>query len=152
MIQAAIVNKLIEATNNVGEQLIATRFETGKPSVVQSALLKENVCILVGTTGALRGQVILSFDRQTGLDLSNRIMQGFGSGEWDDMSRSALQEFGNMIMGSFATLLSSENITIDITPPSLVEGDNIQIVGEAGIKVPLRNGDNEVFLTTMLKS
>ncbi|NLZ52161.1 MAG: chemotaxis protein CheX, partial [Thermoanaerobacteraceae bacterium] len=44
-----------------------------------------------------------------------------------EMSKSAIAESANMILGNAATLLYDKGIKIEITPPSLMMGDNIQI-------------------------
>ena len=43
------------------------------------------------------------------------------------MAKSAISELANMIMGNAATLLYNRGINIDITPPSLLMGENMQI-------------------------
>lgn len=42
--------------------------------------------------------------------------------ELNEFSMSALSELGNMILGNAATIFSTQNILIDITPPTLVRG------------------------------
>ena len=43
--------------------------------------------------------------------------------ELDEISTSAICELGNMIMGNASTAFSVKNIGIDITPPTMCEGD-----------------------------
>ena len=42
--------------------------------------------------------------------------------QMDDLSKSAICELGNMILGNSATLLAANGIGIDITPPTLSHG------------------------------
>ena len=44
-----------------------------------------------------------------------------------DITKSAISELGNMILGNAATLLYNINIKIDITPPTLLLGEKISI-------------------------
>jgi chemotaxis protein CheX len=47
--------------------------------------------------------------------------------ELDEMSKSAISEMGNMIMGNTGSIFASKDINIDITPPSLLIGEKIEI-------------------------
>jgi len=55
------------------------------------------------------------------------MMGGVALAELDEISKSAIAELGNMIMGNTATILSSRGIGIEITPPSLLVGQNMVI-------------------------
>jgi chemotaxis protein CheX len=147
-----VINLIIKAIKNTSNMTIQTEVENGKPKLVGSPVPEEGICVLVGTTGELKGQVVLSFEKEKALEISNKMMQGLGSGEWDKMAKSAIREFANMTLGTFSTLLNQEEINIDITPPTLIEGKGIELSGEKGIKVPILN-NNEKFmsLTIMLK-
>lgn len=150
----AIINKLIEATSNVASMMIGLELSAGRPQLLNIPIAEENVCVLVGTTGELRGQVIISCDREVALRAANRMMQGMGSGQWDEIAQSAIQEFCNMMMGTFSTLLSQEEIHIDITPPTLIQGEGIQLSGDRGIKLPMTSKSDEkdvIYLTLMFK-
>ena len=67
------------------------------------------------------------------------MMMGMPVDTMDEMAKSALSELGNMIMGNTATLLFNTGVNIDITPPTLMMGEKMQI-SNTGIKtigVPL---------------
>ena len=78
--------------------------------------------ILIGVTGEMRGQVVLSIDEKKACEIASRMMMGMPVPELDDMAISAISELGNMIMGNAATILSTKGIGIDITPPTLCRG------------------------------
>ena len=46
------------------------------------------------------------------------MMMGMPVTALDDMSASAINELGNMMMGNAATILSTKGIAMDITPPT----------------------------------
>ncbi len=149
-----VINKLIEAADSVSKMMLNVDLKAGRPQLIDKPLAEESVCILVGTTGELRGQVIISCNHDIALKAANRMMQGMGSGLWDELAQSALQEFGNMMMGTFSTLLSQDEINIDITPPTLIQGQGIMLSGEKGIKLPMHNQLDEtdvIYLTLMLR-
>ncbi len=149
-----VINKLIEATGNVASMMLGIELSAGRPQLLNIPIAEENVCVLVGTTGELRGQVIISGNRDVALKAANKMMQGMGSGEWDEIAKSAIQEFCNMMMGTFSTLLSQDELHIDITPPTLIEGEGIRLSGDRGIKLPMMSKLNEadvIYLTLMFK-
>lgn len=148
-----ILNNLIRATSDIFKMTMNVELKSGKPALVSSPITEEPVCILVGTTGELRGQVVLSFTKEIALDISQRMMMGMGSGVFDELAKSALQEIGNMTMGTFSTLLSQQDIIIDITPPALIEAESIKLSGDKGIKLQLIDDTNSIVvnLTIMLK-
>ena len=70
---------------------------------------------------------MFSMDKSVSLKIASAMMMGMTITELDEMSKSAIAESANMILGNAATILYSKGIKIEITPPSLMMGDNIQI-------------------------
>lgn len=123
------------------------------------ALSKDNMCIdgepmfiMLGVTGEMTGQVCIVFDLDVAKNIASRMMMGMPVSEIDDMAKSALSELGNMIMGNAATLLSNNNIKIDITPPTLGTGKaKLTSPNITSIKVPLLFEGGEIRLFFLLK-
>ena len=90
----------------------------------------EPLFIMLGVTGEITGQVCMVLGTETAKDVASRMM-----------------------MGNAATLLSNNNIMIDITPPTLLVGSAILSSPEmAVIKVPLLYNDYEIQLSFLLKT
>jgi chemotaxis protein CheX len=71
----------------------------------------------------------------------------------DELSKSAIGELGNMIMGNAATIFSTKGIGIDITPPVLAIGNmsisNLQL---KNICIPLiYDGDKQIGVNIALR-
>ena len=108
--------------------------------------------IMLGVTGEMSGQVCIVFDLNVAKDIASRMMMGMPVDVIDDMAKSALSELGNMIMGNAATLLSNNNLRIDITPPTLGMGNaKLTSPNMTSIKVPLVYEGGEVKLFFLLK-
>jgi chemotaxis protein CheX len=137
--KAEYINPFIKASTEVLRTIVNVEFKTGAPYLKQSPLAPDNVMILVGITGEIRGQVTLSMKKQVAMDIASSMMMGMPVDELDEMSKSALSELGNMIMGNTATLLFNNGINIDITPPTLMMGDNlsISVTGMTTVGIPL---------------
>ncbi|HHX22720.1 MAG: chemotaxis protein CheX [Tepidanaerobacteraceae bacterium] len=121
------INPFIQASRNVLKTIANMDVSLGKVYIKTSPYGSEEIVIIVGFMGDLRGQVIFSMDKSVACELASAMMMGMQIVELDEMSKSAIAESVNMILGNAATLLYEKGIKIEITPPSLMMGDNIQI-------------------------
>ena len=121
------INPFIQASRTVMKSVANTDVSLGKVYLKSSPYSSETIVIVVGLMGELRGQVIFSMNKSVALKIASAMMMGMPITELDEMSKSAIAESANMILGNAATLLYDKGIKIEITPPSLMMGDNIQI-------------------------
>lgn len=121
------INPFIEASQTVIKQIASLDAKLGKVYLKTSPYKSEDIIIMVGLTGKIRGQAIFSMKREFGLKIASCMMMGMPVTEFDEMSKSAISELANMIMGNAATILYNRGMNIDITPPSLLMGENMQI-------------------------
>lgn len=115
------IQPFLTSANTVLSMTCQTTFTAGKPYVKSNEFNNDNIVICVGVTGQLYGQVLLSFGSDTALDVASKMCM-MPVTELNEFSMSALSELGNMILGNAATIFSTQNILIDITPPTLVRG------------------------------
>ena len=139
------INPFIEASQQVFQMMTGIKPELGKVHLKNSPYKSDSVAVIVGLTGKMRGQVIISLSIQTAKAIASIMMGGMPVEELDDIAKSAISELGNMIMGNTATILFSRGIGIEITPPSLLMGEKIMITssGMKTICVPLELGDDK---------
>lgn len=121
------INPFIKASTEVLKMIAQLDFTTGKPYMKMSPFTPSSVLIVVGITGQISGQAVISMTSEMARAVASKMMMGMPVEELDEMAKSALSELGNMIMGNAATLLFNEEITVDITPPTLMVGDGITI-------------------------
>ncbi len=133
------INPFIKATSEVFKTMVQTELITGKPYIKNSPFQADKVVILVGITGEIRGQATISMSEEMAKSIASTMMMGMPVDQLDELSKSALSELANMIMGNSATLLFNTGVNIDITPPTLMLGDNMQVSSGAmrTIGVPL---------------
>ena len=93
----------------------------GKPFIKSPAFFSDTLIILIGFTGEMKGQAMISFENKIACDIASKMIM-MPVAEMDDMARSAIGELGNMIMGNTATIFSTKGIAIDITPPTIGNG------------------------------
>lgn len=139
------INPFIEASQTVIKQIASLEAKLGKVYLKTAPYSSEDIIIMVGLTGKIRGQAIFSMTRALGMKIASSMMMGMPVTEFDELSKSAISELANMIMGNAATILYNKGINIDITPPSLLMGENMQITPSKmkTICVPLLLDDNE---------
>ena len=121
------INPFIEASQTVLKQTANIDAKIGNVTLKDSPYTSDSVVIIVGLTGKIRGQAVFSMSKKVALSVASAMMGGMTVTELDEISKSAISELTNMILGNAATILYSKGIGIEITPPSLVMGDNLQI-------------------------
>lgn len=106
--------------------------QCGIPSLQRTGLSKReklrtdhDVNIIIGLTGEIGGNVVLSMHEATAKKIASAMMGGMEVPEFDMMPKSALCELANMSAGNSLTALAEMNVNVDITPPTLINGQNM---------------------------
>ncbi|MBM7716971.1 chemotaxis protein CheX [Siminovitchia sp. FSL H7-0308] len=117
----------LKASTHVFEQFQMSCQETGDNSQAATPT-SEDVLAMIGITGDVRGQIIFRIPLQVGLEISSTMM-GMPTENLDQMAQSALLELGNMICGNAMTIFMEKGFSMNITPPTLVVGQSIEVSG-----------------------
>ena len=153
IVSAEHINPFLMSAQQILAQVCMIQTKVGQLSKDNMCVDGEPIFIMLGVTGEMTGQVCIVFDLEGAKDIASRMMMGMPVDTLDAMAKSALSELGNMMMGNAATLLSNQNILIDITPPTLFLGSGILSSPDmAVIKVPLLYQDYEIQLSFLLKT
>lgn len=139
------INPFIEASINVISETTRLTPILGKVYVGNNSYKGDNVLVVIGITGAIQGNVVISLQTFLACKICSAMMMGMPVSEFDDIAKSAIAELGNMILGNAANIFYKNNINIDITPPTVLTGDNLQLSqGKTGmVCVPLKFKDEE---------
>lgn len=78
----------------------------------------EGLSIVVGIKDHPGDRIIVNMGDPTGLSIAGRLMEE-KIAAWDDVSRSALGEFANMLCGLSVTKMEREGLLFDIEPPQI---------------------------------
>lgn len=143
------INSFIEATTIVLKAMTNVDFLVGKPYLAVNSNPDKYVFIMVGITGEIKGKATIGMDMNAARSIASAMMMGFPVEELDDMSKSALGELGNMIMGNTATLIYELGHKIDITIPTLIVGKNISMLtsGMKTIGIPVESSIGKLTLS-----
>lgn len=141
------INPFIEASQLVLKQIASIDAKLGKVYLKNSSYKSESVIILVGLTGKIRGQAIFNMSKKVAMNIASCMMFGMPVVEFDEISRSAISEMTNMILGNAATLLYNRGTNVEITPPSLLMGENLEISQNKmkTICIPLYINENDTI-------
>lgn len=82
------------------------------------------VNILIGLSVGIRGNIVLGLTEVTALKIVSAMMGGTAANGLDDISKSALAEFTNMVLGSAIAKLNS-SVKVDYSPPTVVVGKKL---------------------------
>mgnify|MGYP003592690868 CR=1 FL=1 len=119
------INPVLTGIKHVIQMVCQVEVTTGKLHISPGIYPEETLVISVGITGQLRGQAIFVFSKNVACNLASRMMMGMPVTELNDMTKSALAELANMTMGNAMTNYSTQGILLDITPPMVYAGRDL---------------------------
>jgi len=149
-VESEYFNPIIEAVRTVGCNFLSQDIKSGEPFIKSTTQDLDNLIINIGITGDLKGQCIFSFDERTIKEVVGAMMGGMVIEKIDDMAKSAISEFGNMVMGNAATNFTNFDKHINISSPITIEG-NMSVSSQIEfIGLPFcieRDNSFEIYLT-----
>jgi chemotaxis protein CheX len=122
-VRVEYINPFISASNSVIGMLSGSQVNVGKAYLKQPPYFFNNVVIVIGVVGEIKGQIYFEMGYDTAKSIASVMMGGMQVDDLSDIAKSAISELGNMIMGNASTIFSQNSIAIDITPPTLLTGD-----------------------------
>jgi chemotaxis protein CheX len=153
-----ISQRFVESTDTMLQQFLFSQFEKSEQTIFEShkSFGVKDVHVEISFHGhqdnqKIMGKFVASFSEETALKIYSMMMGGMPVAEFDDMGKSAVSEMTNMISGQTSIQLNTDNITIDINPPSLIYGQNKTYFPDLeGVKTTLISGDaHEVDIYVM---
>ena len=98
----------------------------------RQSLVKKNapipglpVCIVLGITGHVRGQVVYSMDKSFAQDITHNMLPNKLPHELKSYVNSAVGEIGNMITGQASIEMAGQDKILNLTPPVVFSGSHI---------------------------
>lgn len=129
------INPFIEASLEVISQTTNMKPTIGKVFVKNNSYNGDGVVIFIGLTGKINGNVVLSLSKNLALNIASAMMGGMPVIELDEISKSAIAELANMILGNTASIFYKNGIGIDITPHTVLTGENINLTPTKSVTV-----------------
>jgi chemotaxis protein CheX len=139
------INPIVEASKNVINQITGFNPSLGQIYKKTIPYSVDSILVIIGLTGHIQGSINISLNKDLALRIVSAMMGGMEVKELDEIAKSAISELCNMMLGNASTIFYSNNISIDITPPIIMTGTDIQVsqANSVVISIPLNfeNGD-----------
>jgi|UPI0003FE2721 chemotaxis protein CheX len=119
MSNATMITKLLNSAIHSIKAVLPLEVEIKKPKMAQTNEVTSHLGVLIGMTGECKGQLILKAEPSTFGEIANSM---FGMKVEGEMLFSFTGELGNMLAGNMTTFASQQGISMDITPPTVIEG------------------------------
>lgn len=147
MTNVKFMNPFIDAANEVLLAEAQITSKRGNLSLHKSAFTTSDITVLISLVGQVQGVVLYGLSIPTGLSLVSKMM-GQEFKEFDNLAQSGVAELGNVITGRATIKLSQAGFASNISPPTLIQGEGIQIstLDFSRIVVPL---ESEVGIVTV---
>lgn len=126
-ISVEYINPFIQASQQVLKQIASIDFKLGKVYIKEPTYKVDQVVVIIGMTGGIKGQVNFCMSLSTAKNIASKMMGGYPVNEFDELAKSAIGEMANMIMGNTSTIFSQKGINVEITPPSILIGENMTL-------------------------
>ncbi len=121
------VDPFVNSFTSVMPQLGFENVQMGKLSAKGDQVISSGIIIVVGIVGAIRGNVIYAIGMEQAKKIASTMMMGMPVDEFDDMAKSALSELTNMLTATAATCFSNIGVQLDISTPTMLQGENISV-------------------------
>ncbi|MCF6138976.1 chemotaxis protein CheX [Pseudalkalibacillus berkeleyi] len=136
------MTNLLNGTINVVKTVLPMDCEVGKPQSSYDSVNLNQAGVAIGLEKEINGTLLFLGSRELFGECGNKM---FGMPFEGEMLDSFMGELGNILAGNIATHLSTENITIDITTPRVV--DTVSFTAdEKVISVPMKLDGFELMI------
>lgn len=124
---AKLINPFLEAVTNVMPQLGFQSITRGNLSLKEQYVESKGTTVLIGMTGQVRGNVIYNMTEDTARKIASIMMMGMAVEEMNEMVQSAISEMVNMLTANAAISFGKQDLSVDISPPSLAVGQDFKV-------------------------
>lgn len=120
--KAEYANPFITAAVTTFKKELGVNLNRNAINVKNAPIPSKDVSIIIGVTGAVRGQIVYSMDDNVALAVAKAMLPGKVPAELKKLANSAVSELANIITGQASIILAGESNRIDITPPAVFSG------------------------------
>lgn len=133
----------IRASEEISKQYFNVDVKSSNVSIEKTIALDSDILIIVGIRGGLSGIVLLGIDKKEAIDLATHVLEGQGmgqmGGEWNEITRSVLLEYGNQVVGYVTNLYAQRGYLCDITTPSFIKREQIAGLKKESVRFEMEN-------------
>ncbi|PXW91430.1 chemotaxis protein CheX [Streptohalobacillus salinus] len=141
-----IIREVYNGTIVAVKKIIPIDPTVGAPQLIKPPL-KVTYGVMIGFTGNIKGELILQSSAEFFSAVGEKM---FGMPISGEMLESFSGELGNMIAGSLSTYLAEQELTTDITHPTLLQGDATLSGFKRALLVEVNYPDDQVLSVYLL--
>ncbi len=150
--QKEMIDKLVEATNEVFETMVFRELDTGVPIEGDALRPRSNVVGTVSFAGSRSGLVAFYSTMATANSIAGAML-GVDPAQVNGEMADAIGEITNMIAGSFRTKMARDGDAWAISVPTVTVGSDFYtkyVTDVQRILCPFRMQDEEIFVELIL--
>ena len=125
--KAEYINIFIGSAVNVFQKEIKVHLSRKDLSKKGSPVPSMPISVIIGITGAIKGQVVYSMDSNFAFKVARAMLPNSLPAEAKQMENSAVSEIANIITGQASIALAGDVNNIYLTPPSVLMGTNLKM-------------------------
>ena len=120
------INPFVESAYSVLREVLNDDIHRGELYLKASSVPTMGVAAIVGLAGDVAGRIVFDMDMPTAIRIAGR-MNDEEFTAFDDMAKATITELANLITAQAVTKLYDLGFRFDLTPPSLISGQNLEI-------------------------
>ncbi|PIE04214.1 MAG: chemotaxis protein CheX [Spirochaetales bacterium] len=120
------INPFVEAAYELLKEVLQVDVERKELYLKKTSQPVMGLAALVGLAGGVEGRVLIDMDGQTAINIAS-AMNGEELSSLDELVKATIAELANMITAQALTKLSNQGFSFDLTPPSILTGENMQV-------------------------
>ena len=148
--KAAYINPFVDAVRRLFQTMLTLPVTIGSPGLNREARPRHEICGVIGVTGAIAGQVVVSMPPSLAASLASELL-GDTVEHIDDDCLDAVGEIANMIAGNAKTDFPENEGTISV--PKVVVGSEKVAYPDATpvISIPCETDQGPLHIDVALK-
>jgi chemotaxis protein CheX len=146
------INPFVESAYSVLQEVLQSEIQRGELYLKATSQPVLGVAAIIGLTGDVEGRVLLDMGVETAHAIAS-AMNGEELESFDELAKATIAELANMITGQAVTKLHDIGFNFDLSPPSLITGDNM-VVTDAGVEaliVPLELAQGKLEINVAVR-
>ncbi|MCG8451750.1 MAG: chemotaxis protein CheX [Spirochaetales bacterium] len=120
------INPFVESAFGIIQEVLQSQIVRKDLYLKKTSQPVMGVAALVGLAGDVEGRVLIDMSQQTAVKIAS-TMNGEELTEMDELAKATITELANMITAQAVTKLFDLGFKFDLTPPSIITGDNMQV-------------------------
>ncbi|AQS11817.1 CheY-P phosphatase CheX [Clostridium saccharobutylicum] len=116
------IDPIINSFKNVMPQLGLNDIKENDVKLKERLINSPGVVIIIGLMGDIKGNIIYGINEIDAKKIASVMMMGMPVEEFNELAQSAISELINMLTANVATNFSQQNVSVNISTPTLIYG------------------------------